>query len=130
MPVKSNKIGNDLINNNSILDQLKNTENVKAKDEVMSDIIAEKLKMKASSAMHMVGTLTPVLYYQAVADGSNNYNVDANGPSDINYDTKKFIEIKDFRVKLSNATNFENANEDDEKYSIYGKFCRNNFYGK
>ena len=115
MPVKSNKIGNDLINNNSILDQLKNTENVKAKDEVMSDIIAEKLKMKASSAMHMVGILTPVLYYQAVADGSNNYNVDANGPSDINYDTKKYIEIKDFRVKLSNATNFENANEDDEK---------------
>ena len=115
MPIKSSKIGNDLINNNSILDQLKTSESIEAKDDMMSDVLAEKLKMKASSAMHMVGVLTPVLYYQVVADGTNNYSTDANGPSDINYDTKKFIEIKDFRVKLSNATNFENANEEEEK---------------
>ena len=115
MPIKSSKIGNDLINNNSILDQLKISESIEAKDDMMSDVLAEKLKMKASSAMHMVGVLTPVLYYQVVADSANNYSTDANGPSDINYDTKKFIEIKDFRVKLSNATNFENANEEEEK---------------
>lgn len=123
MPIKYKNSGSDLVNNTPIVEKIKDTVISQSTDDMMSEIISEKLKMKATSALNMVGVLTPVLYYQAVNDSSNNYSSDASAPSDISFDTKKFIEIKDFRIKLTNSTTFENDGEEDEKsYITNGSF--------
>ena len=93
MPIKYNETGMDLVNATPLLDRVIDV-NPSASEDMMSEILSQKMKMKATSMLNMVGVLTPVTYYQAVADSSNNYNVDASMPSDISYDTKKFIEIK------------------------------------
>ena len=119
MPIKSKNIGMDLVNNTPLVEQVQNEHTVNAVDDMMSEIIAERTKMKATAALNMIGVMTPVLYYQTVPDSANNYNTDANGPSDLALDTKKFIEIKDFRVHLTNATNMENENSEEEKSYIF-----------
>ncbi len=123
MPIKYKNSGNDLINNVPFVEKLKESESYNKMDDMMSEITSERLKMKASSMINMVGVLTPVLYYQAVHDSTNNYNTDSTGPSDIAFDVKKFIEIKNFRIKLSGETNLENENEEDEQsYISTGSF--------
>lgn len=123
MPIKYKNTGNDLINNVPFVEKLKENESYDKMEDMMSEITAERLKMKASSMINMVGVLTPVLYYQAVADSTNNYNSDASGPSDIAFDIKKFIEIKNFKIKLSGATNLDNENDEEEKsYISSGSF--------
>lgn len=123
MPIKYKNSGNDLLNNIPFVEKIKESESYDRMEDMMSEITSERLKMKASSMMNMVGVLTPVLYYQAVQDSSNNYNTDASGPSDIAYDIKKFIEIKNFKIKLSGETNLENELDEDEKsYISSGSF--------
>jgi hypothetical protein len=123
MPVKYKNSGSDLINNTPIVEKVKDAVTSQTTDDMMSDIVSERLKMKASSAMNMTGVLTPVLYYLGVSDTTNNYATDASGPSDLSYDTKKFTEIKDFRIKLSNSTSLENESDEDEKsYVSTGSF--------
>jgi hypothetical protein len=119
MPIKSKNIGMDLVNNTPLVEQIQNESHVDAVDDMMSEIISERTKIKATAALNMVGALTPVTYYQVVGDSTNNYATDANGPSDIAFDTKKFIEIKDFRVHLTNATNLENEGTEEEKSYIF-----------
>ena len=104
MPIKNKDIGMDLVNNEPLVEQVSNSQQT-AVDDMMSDIISEQTKAKATSIMNMVGVLTTVDFYQMDVDSSNNYQVDANGPSDIAYDTKTFTEIRKFKVKLSNSTN-------------------------
>ena len=114
MPIKYNETGMDLVNATPLLDRVIDV-NPSASEDMMSEILSQKMKMKATSMLNMVGVLTPVTYYQAVADSSNNYNVDASMPSDISYDTKKFIEIKNFKLKLSGATSLNQAGEEEEQ---------------
>lgn len=123
MPIKYKDSGSDIINNIPIVEKIKDNASNMTTDHMMTDILNERMKMKSSTAMNMIGVLTPVMYYSAVSDSTNNYSTDASGPSDINYDTKKFIEIKDFRIKLSNATSFENEADDTEpSYINSGSF--------
>lgn len=123
MPIKYKNSGNDLLNNTPFVEKLRENESYNRMEDMMSEITSERLKMKASSMLNMVGVLTPVLYYQAVQDSNNNYNVDAMGPSDISFDTKKFIEIKNFKIKLSDPTNLDNELDEDEKsYITSGSF--------
>lgn len=119
MPIKSKNIGMDLVNNTPLVEQIQNEAHVDAVDDMMSEIISERTKIKATAALNMIGALTPVMYYQVIPDASNNYLTDANGPSDIAFDTKKFIEIKDFRVHLTNTTNMENEGSEEEKSYIF-----------
>ena len=85
MPIKYNESGADLVNATPLLDRIVD-DNTSSNEDMMSEIVAQKMKMKATSMMNMVGVLTPVTYYQAVPDASNNYNTDASAPSDIAYD--------------------------------------------
>jgi len=114
MPIKYNESGADLVNATPLLDRIVD-DNTSSNEDMMSEIVAQKMKMKATSMMNMVGVLTPVTYYQAVPDASNNYNTDASAPSDIAYDTKKFIEIKNFKLKLSGATTLSQVGEEAEQ---------------
>lgn len=123
MPIKYKHSGNDLINNVPFVEKITESESYDRMEDMMSEVISERLKMKASSMVNMVGVLTPVLYYQAVADSNNNYSSDSTGPSDIAFDTKKFIEIKNFKIKLSNATSLDQENDEEEKsYVSNGSF--------
>ena len=123
MPIKYKNSGNDLINNKPFVEKIKESESYNRMEDMMSEITAERLKMKASSMINMVGVLTPVLYYQAVADSNNNYSSDSTGPSDIAFDTKKFIEIKDFKIKLTNEISLDQENDEEEKsYVSNGSF--------
>lgn len=114
MPIKNKDIGMDLVNNEPLVEQISNSQQT-AVDDMMSDIISEQTKAKATSIMNMVGVLTTVDFYQMDVDSSNNYQVDANGPSDIAYDTKTFTEIRKFKVKLSNSANLQNDGDEEEK---------------
>ena len=117
MPIKNKDIGMDLVNNSPLVEQVANSQQ-SAVEDMMSEIIAEQTKAKATSIMNMVGVLTTVDFYQMDTDSSNNYQVDANGPSDIAYDNKTFTEIKNFKVKLTNSTNLQNDGDEDEKNYI------------
>ena len=69
MPIKYNETGMDLVNATPLLDRVIDV-NPSASEDMMSEILSQKMKMKATSMLNMVGVLTPVTYYQAVADSS------------------------------------------------------------
>lgn len=123
MPIKYKDTGRDLIHNQTLVEKLEKNANINSTADMMSEIIAERTKMKASSFLDMIGVLTPVTYYQIVPDSQNNYNVDAESPSDIANDGKKYIKINDFKIKLSSPTNFDNEkDEDQQSYTTGGSF--------
>ena len=80
MPIKSKNIGMDLVNNTPLVEQIQNESHVDAVDDMMSEIISERTKIKATATLNMVGALTPVTYYQVVGDSTNNYATDSNDP--------------------------------------------------
>ena len=71
MPIKNKDIGMDLVNNEPLVEQVSNSQQT-AVDDMMSDIISEQTKAKATSIMNMVGVLTTVDFYQMDVDSSNN----------------------------------------------------------
>ena len=75
-------------------------------EDMLSEIVDERTKMKNTSMMEMVGVLTTVTYYRSVKDPQNNYASDSNGPNGVALDTKKYDEISKFKVKINGAANF------------------------
>ena len=52
-------------------------------EDMLSEIVDERTKMKNTSMMEMVGVLTTVTYYRSVKDPQNNYASDSNGPNGV-----------------------------------------------
>lgn len=84
-------------------------------EDMLSEIVEERTKMKNTSMMQMVGVLTTVTYYRSVKDPQNNYASDSNGPNNVAIDTKKYDEISKFKVKINGAANFGQEGEEDNK---------------
>ena len=58
MPIKSKNIGMDLVNNTPLVEQVQNEAIINSVDDMMSEIIAERTKMKATAVLNMVGVMT------------------------------------------------------------------------
>ena len=84
-------------------------------EDMLSEIVDERTKMKNTSIIEMVGVLTTVTYYRSVKDPQNNYASDANGPNNVALDTKKYDEISKFKVKIDGSANFGQEGEEDNK---------------
>ena len=93
MPVRYDDIG---LNGQNMQDTTPLVEKIDAKkqydavSDMMSNIIDEKQKMKNTAAIDMVGTLTPVTYYQVLAESSANYATNNSQPSDLSINDTKF----------------------------------------
>ena len=104
MPVRYDDIG---LNGQYMQDTTPLVEKMDAKkqydavSDMMSNIIDEKQKMKNTAAIDMVRTLTPIIYYQVIAESSANYTVSNNQPSDLSINETKYNLIKNFRVKVT-----------------------------
>lgn len=122
MPKKFDSTGasvnSSIFDTSPIIEKIKDTEKLDAVSEMMSTIIEDRQKVKNSTIMDMTGVLTPVLYYQLIPDETNNYAIDANGPSDIAINSLRYNKIKDFKVKLTGATNLENDGDEQDKSYI------------
>ena len=124
MPVKYNdyREKDDYIGNVPISEQILTPNNDSAVSDMLSNIISEKQKMDNTSVIKMVGALTPVTYYHTI--GSSNGSTiasDAQGPSDLGTDTKKYQKIKKFLIKLESGVNLEPPeNESDKTYDATG----------
>lgn len=115
-PIKFNENDTErILNQVPIIEKFKDANENEAIESMMSNIVIEKRKMKFTSVMDMIGVLTPVEYYQIIADASNNYAVDANSPSDIALNNLKFNHITDFKVKLEGQVNLENEGDEQVK---------------
>ena len=84
-------------------------------EDMLSEIVDERTKMKNTSMMEMVGVLTTVTYYRSVKDPQNNYASDSNGPNGVALDTKKYDEISNFKVKINGSANFGQEGEENNK---------------
>lgn len=84
-------------------------------EDMLSEIVEDRTKMKNTSIMEMVGVLTTVTYYRSVKDPQNNYASDSNGPNNVALDTKKYDEISKFKVKINGAASFGQEGEEDNK---------------
>jgi len=84
-------------------------------EDMMSEIVAERNKMKNTAMMEMVGVLTTVTYYRSVKDPQNNYASDSNGPNNLALETKKYDEISKFKVKINGAANFSQEGDEENK---------------
>ena len=87
-------------------------------EDMLSEIVDERTKMKNTSMIEMVGVLTTVTYYRSVKDPQNNYASDSNGPNGVALDTKKYDEISNFKVKINGSANFGQEGEEDNKSEI------------
>ena len=120
MPKKFNDYDNDsdYLLNIPITERITTpqTDTVQNKTEdMLSEIVDERTKMKNTSMIEMVGVLTTVTYYRSVKDPQNNYASDSNGPNGVALDTKKYDEISKFKVKINGSANFGQEGEEDNK---------------
>lgn len=118
MPVRYDDIGN---NGQYMQDQTPLTEKLETKpqydaiSDMMSNIIDEKQKMKNTSAIDMVGALSPVIYYQVVSSSLSNYTVSNSQPSDLAQDETKYKLIKNFKVKFNSPIDSSDEGEEGTK---------------
>lgn len=115
MPRKYDDITNNgpyLHDTTPITEKLETKPHYDAISDMMSNIIDEKQKMKNTSAIDMVGALTPVIYYQLVTKSSDNYASSNNVQSDIAQDDHKYKLIKDFKVKFNGPIDSDNEGEE------------------
>lgn len=115
MPRKYDDIGNNgqyLHDTTPLTEKLETKPHYDAISDMMSNIIDEKQKMKNTSAIDMVGALSPVIYYQIVSKTSDNYATSNNTPSDISVDEQKYKLIKDFKVKFNGPIDSDNEGEE------------------
>lgn len=120
MPIKYNDYHekDDFIGNTPISEQISHV-NVEQStmEDMLSNIISEKQKVDNSSIIKMVGALTPVTYYHNIAAKSAGGNLASNaqGPSDISIDNKRFQKIKNFLLKLDSGVQLESPEEETDK---------------
>ena len=120
MPKKFNDYDDedDYLSNVPIVERITNppTETVQhTAEDMLSDIVDERTKMKNTSILEMVGVLTSVTYYRSIKDPQNNYASDANGPNNVSLENKKYDEISNFKVKINGSANFGQEGEEDNK---------------
>ena len=118
MPVRYDDIG---LNGQYMKDTTPLVEKMDAKkqydavSDMMSNIIDEKQKMKNTAAIDMVGTLTPITYYQVIAESSANYTVSNNQPTDLSINETKYNLIKNFKVKFTGPIDNDTEGEEGTK---------------
>ena len=118
MPVRYDDIG---LNGQYMQDTTPLVEKMDAKkqydavSDMMSNIIDEKQKMKNTAAIDMVGTLTPIIYYQVIAESSANYTVSNSQPSDLSINETKYNLIKNFKVKFTGPIDNDTEGEEGTK---------------
>lgn len=119
MPKKFNDYDDDdYLSNVPIVERITTpqTETVQhTAEDMLSEIVDERVKMKNTSIIEMVGVLTTVTYYRSIKDPQNNYASDTNGPNNVALDTKKYDEISKFKVKINGSANFGQEGEEDNK---------------
>lgn len=127
MPIKYNnyKEKDDYIGNTPIVEQIipSTSNNDKAVNDMMSNIISEKQKMDNTAVIKMTGALTPVLYYHNVLTNTTGGTLVSNssGPSNISIENKKFQKIKNFLIKIESGIQLESPEEEEDKaYSASG----------
>lgn len=90
-------------------------------EDMLREIVRERIKMKNTSILEMVGVLTTVTYYRSIKDPQNNYASDSNGPNQVAMENKKYDEITKFKVKINGAANFgQEGDEENKSYESSG----------
>lgn len=82
--------------------------------KVAKEIIDERLSIKNTSIIDMVGTLTEVCWFHQCTDTKqSNYAINTNPISDVAIDKKKYDVYRDFQVKFSDKINNSEDGESD-----------------
>ena len=82
--------------------------------QVSRDIIDERLSIKNTSIMDMIGTLTKVTWFHIVTDSKeSNYAINTNPINGIAYDDKKFDVYRNFEIKFQEK--IDNSDEGDQE---------------